>query len=144
MRRQQKFGTRSGCKAKDNGQRALEVLPQHCQGKGKPQVISLYTKLKTDNESIVDYVIQAEAAAEALRNTDEAVSDALLIAMVLKGLPSYFETFLLIVVQRDKQMTFAEFKVTLHSYKESEKSRKKILTMKNGKRFDRVCFKCGM
>ena len=74
-----------------------------------------------DNESIVDYVIQAEAAADALRNADEAVSNALLIAMVLKGLPSYFETFLVM-----SKMTFVEFKVALRSYEESEKSRKKI------------------
>ncbi|CAB4038934.1 Hypothetical predicted protein, partial [Paramuricea clavata] len=100
--------------AKDDGQRALEILRQHYQGKSKPRVISLYTELttlkKTDSESIVDCVIRAKTAATALRNADEAVSDALLIAMVLKGLPSNFiKTFSAIVVQRDKQMTFAEF-----------------------------------
>ncbi|CAB4039167.1 Retrovirus-related Pol poly from transposon TNT 1-94, partial [Paramuricea clavata] len=140
--------------AKDDGQRALEILRQHYQGKSKPRVISLYTELttlkKTDSESIVDYVIRAETAATALRNADEAVSDALLIAMVLKGLPSNFKTFSAIVVQRDKQMTFAEFKVALRSYEESEKSRngnsetgENIMAMKNGERFDGVCFKCG-
>lgn len=46
---------------------------------------------RTENESIVDYVIRAETAATALRNADEAVSDALLIAMVLKGLPSNYK-----------------------------------------------------
>jgi hypothetical protein len=50
----------------------------------------LTTLKKTDNESIVDYVIRAETA---LRNADEAVSDALLIAMVLKVLPSNFKNF---------------------------------------------------
>ena len=78
--------------AKDDGPKALEVLRQHYQGKGKPRVISLYTELttvkKTDNESVVDYVIRAETAATTLSNADEAVSDALLMAMVLKGPPS--------------------------------------------------------
>ena len=140
--------------AKDDGQRALEILRQHYQGKREPRFISLYTELttlkKTDNESIVDYVIRAETAATALRNADEAVSDALLIAMMLKGLPSNFKTFSAIVVQRDKQMTFAEFKVALRTYEESEKSRngnsetgENIMAMKNGERFDGVCFKCG-
>ncbi|CAB4013210.1 Retrovirus-related Pol poly from transposon TNT 1-94 [Paramuricea clavata] len=140
--------------AKDDGQRALEILRQHYQGKSKPRVISLYTELttlkKTDSESIVDYVIRAETAATALRNADEAVSDALLIAMVLKGLPSNFKAFSAIVIQRDTQMTFAEFKVALRSYEESEKSRngnsetgENIMAMKNGERFDGVCFKCG-
>ena len=44
--------------AKDDGRKALQVLRQHYQGKGKPRVISLYTELttlkKTDNESVVD------------------------------------------------------------------------------------------
>ncbi|CAB4034762.1 Hypothetical predicted protein [Paramuricea clavata] len=62
-------------------------------------------------------------AATVLRNAFEAVSDALLIAMVLKGLPSNFKTFSATVVQRDKQMTFVEFKVALRSNEESEKSR---------------------
>ena len=75
----------------------------------------LTTLKKTDNESIVDYVIRAETAAKALRNADEAVSDALLIAMVLRGLLSNFKTFSAIVVQGDKQMTLAEFKVALRS-----------------------------
>ena len=103
--------------AKDEGPKALEVLRQHYQGKGEPRVISLYTELttlkKTVSESIVDYVIRAETAATALKNADEAVSDALLIAMVLKELPSSFKTFWAIVVPQDKQMSFADIKTSL-------------------------------
>ena len=47
--------------ARDDGRRALQVLRQHYQGKGKPRVIALYTELttlrKVDNEATVDYVI---------------------------------------------------------------------------------------
>ena len=99
--------------ARDDGPKALEVLRQHYQGKGKPQVIT--TLKKTENESIVDYVIRAEAAATALRNADEAVKDALLIAMVLKRLTSNYKTSSAIVVQQDEKMTFIEFKVSLRS-----------------------------
>ncbi|CAB4040864.1 Hypothetical predicted protein, partial [Paramuricea clavata] len=63
-----------------------------------------------ENESTVDYVIRAENAATALRTSEEVIGDTLLIAMVLKGLPSRFETFSAIIVQRDKrEMTFGEF-----------------------------------
>jgi hypothetical protein len=59
----------------------------------------------------VDYVIRAENAATALRTSEEVISEALLIAMVLKELPSSFKTFSAIIVQRDKrEITFAEFK----------------------------------
>ena len=54
------------------------------------------------NETIVDYVIRAETSATALRDADEVISDALSIAMVLKGLPSEYNTFATVVVQREK------------------------------------------
>ena len=138
--------------AKDDGQRALEVLRQHYQGKGKPRVIALYTELttlkKSENESTVDYMLRAETAATALRGAEEVISDALLIAMVLKGLPSIFKTFSAIVVQREKEMTFAEFKTALRNYEESEKARgvdrgDNVMTMRNSEKFDGNCFKCG-
>ena len=138
--------------AKDDGERALEVLRRHYQGKGKPRVIALYTELttlkKSENESIVDYVIRVESAATALRTSEEVISDPLLIAMVLKGLPSSFKTFSAIVVQRDKEMTFAEFKTALRSYEESERSRNSdtgdnVMLFKINGKFEGTCFKCG-
>ena len=136
----------------DDGRKALEVLRQHYQGKGKPHIISLYTELtslkKEENEPIVDYVIRAESFATALRNAEEAISDALLIAMVLKGLPREYDTFATVVVQREKQMTFAEFKSALRSHEESAKTHggkaasagENIMLTKQ--KFDGNCFKC--
>jgi hypothetical protein len=139
--------------AKDDGERALEVLRRHYKCKGKPRVIALYTELTTlkksaENESIVDYVIRAENAATALRTSEEVISDPLLIAMVLKGLPNNFKTFSAIVVQRDKEMTFAEIKTALRSYEEREKSRSSdtgdnVMLFKNNGKFEGTCFKCG-
>ena len=138
--------------ARDDGPGALAILRQHYQGKGKPRVISLYTELttlkKADNKSIVDYVIRAETAATALKNADEVISDPLLIAMVLKGLPSNFKTFSAIVIQRDKEMTFAEFKVALRNHEKSERGQndeteENIMTLRNSEKFDGVGFKCG-
>ena len=73
--------------ARDDGRRALEILREHYQGKGKPRIITLYTELtslkKQGNETIVDYVIRAETSATALREVDEVISDALLIAIMV-------------------------------------------------------------
>ena len=57
--------------ARDDGRKALEILRQHYQGKGKPRVIALYTELtslkKRENESVVDYMLRAEKSSTALR-----------------------------------------------------------------------------
>ena len=75
---------------------------------------------------VLRIVLRAETAAASLISADEIVSDSLLIAMVLKGLPEDYKTFSAIVSQRDEKedkMKFPEFKVALRSYEETEKSR---------------------
>ena len=112
--------------AKDNGKKALEILREHYMGQGKPKIIALYTELTTLNkgteESTTDYLIRAEAAAAALKNSGETVGDSLLIAMILKGLPSNFNTFKTVTTQKDPQPTFQQFKVSLRAFEESEHS----------------------
>jgi hypothetical protein len=111
--------------AKDDGRRALEILREHYLGQGKPRIVSLYTELTSlkmaSDETVTDYIIRAETAATALKTAGETISDSLLTAMVLKGLPNDFKTFSTIVTQRDKQMSFTEFKVALRSHEETEK-----------------------
>lgn len=115
--------------AKDDGRKALKILRNHYMGKSKPRVLALYTELtslqKGHDECITDYVLRAETAAASLKSAGETVSDSLLIAMVLKGLPTEYKTFSAIVSQRDEKddkMKFQEFKVALRSYEETEKS----------------------
>jgi hypothetical protein len=97
----------------------------------------------------VDYVIRDENAATALRTSEEVISDTLLIAMVLKGLPSRFKTFSAIIVQQDKrEMTFDEFQTALRRYEESERSRssdtgENVMLFKHNEKFEGTCFKCG-
>ena len=133
---------------RDDGRKALEILRQYYQGKGKPRVIALYTELtslkKRENESVVDYMLRAEKSATALRDAEEVISDALLIAMVLKAFPAS----IMVIVQREKQMTFAEFKRALRSHEKSTKAldtktanaNENVMFAKQ--RFDGNCFKC--
>ena len=126
------------------------MLREYYQGKGKPRIIALYTELtslkKGENENTTDYMLRAETASTALKSAEEVISDGLLIAMILKGLPRSYKTFSTVVIQREKPMTSSEFKTALRNYEENEKScktedRDNVMYTKPQKRFDGKCFK---
>ena len=93
--------------APEDGRKALKILQAHYAGTGKPREISLYTELtslvKSEHGTVTDYVIQAETAATALTNAGKIVTDSLLVAMVLKGLPEEYKPFVVVVTQSDKE-----------------------------------------
>ena len=109
--------------ASDNGREALRILRDHYAGKGKPRIISLYTELtslrKEHNEGVTDYIIRTEATVTPLRNAGETLSDGLIIAMVLKGLPRTFNPFSIYVTHSSKELTFSEFKTQLRSFQDT-------------------------
>ena len=52
------------------------------------------TSLKMSEDcGLTDYVLKAETAATSLKSAGEEISDSLLVAMVLKGLPTQYNTF---------------------------------------------------
>ncbi len=113
--------------ARDKGREALTILREHYRGKGKQRIICLYTELtsltKKSSESVTDYVLRAENSSSALQEAGEAVSDGLLVAMVLKGLPPQYKSFVAVVTQSDKTWTFKDLKTSLRDYEDTEKAR---------------------
>lgn len=93
---------------KNKGRESLEILRNHYLPKGKPRVITLYQELtsliKSSTESVTDYILRAETAAASLKTAGEQISDSLLVAMTLKGLPSDFKAFTTVVTQKEKPM----------------------------------------
>ena len=92
----------------NSGRKSLKILREHYAGSGKPRVMVLYTQLssleKRPNEEVTDYVVRAEEVVSALKGAGESgVSDALLISIVLKGLPVEYKPFCVVVMQSDKQ-----------------------------------------
>ena len=129
--------------AEDNGKKALQILREHYLGTSKPKIISLYTELtslKMGEDSVTEYMLKAETAASRLKQAGEEVSDGLLIAMILKGLPESFKAFRAIVLQMDEsKMNFQKFKSHLRSYEECEDE--KLPTSDNV--FNIKCYSCG-
>ena len=79
--------------------------------------------IKRREESVTENVIRAETAAAALRNVGETVSNSLVIAMVVKGLPDCFQSFGAVITQSEQQQSISIFEVALRSFEETEKSR---------------------
>ncbi|XP_071959493.1 uncharacterized protein [Antedon mediterranea] len=136
--------------AKNDGRKALGILREHYLGKSKPRIISLYTELTSlkmdEHERVTDYVIRAETAATSLKTAKEQISDSLLVAMVLKGLPQRFRTFATVIMQKEKEINFTDFKIALRSFEESEKAQRETKddsVMKTQESERIVCFKCG-
>ena len=113
--------------AVDDGRKALKILRDHYRGNTKPRIIALYTELTSlkmnDAETVTDYILRAEATSTSLKSAGETISDSLLIAMVLKGLPEEFTSFSTVIMQKDREPSFLEFKSLLRSYEETQKSR---------------------
>ena len=112
--------------AKDKGKEALQILRNHYLGTSKPRIISLYTELTSlkmaADETATAYMIRAETASASLQSAGETISDALLVAMVLKGLPHEYKTFSTVISQKNEIISFKDFKIALRSYEETEKS----------------------
>ena len=112
--------------AKDDGRRALQILRQHYVGNNEPRIMSLYGQISSlnmnVNESVTDYIIRAETIATSLKTTGETISNRLLNAMVMKGLPSSYEAFTVNINTSQRPVPFTEFKTQLRNFEENKKT----------------------
>ena len=110
---------------KDNGREAMRILRDHYAGRGKQRIVSLYKTLcnlkMLDGMDLTDYILKGETVAAGLKSAGEIISDGLLQSMLLNGLPECYRRFEDIVTQRDKMMTFSDFKVAIRNYEENRK-----------------------
>lgn len=96
----------------DDDRKALEILWSHYTSQSKPRIIALYTEQtllkKESGETVTDYIIQAEKTLSALRNAKEVISDGLIKAMILKGLPESYKPFTIHTIQSSEELTFTK------------------------------------
>ena len=115
--------------AADDGRAALKILRSHYKGSGKPRVLTLYTNLcnlQMGTKSLTEYVSKAERLSKNLNSCNEIVSDTMLIAMVMRGLPESYSSFIVVITQSSKEYTFLEFKAAIHNFNENIKSRNDV------------------
>ena len=104
----------------------MQTLRNHYLGCSKPRIVSMYcdlTSLKFScNENITEYCLRAETTATRLKDAGENVSDFLLTAMLIKGLPDKFNSFSTFIMQQDiDKMTLA--KSSLKDFNDNESAR---------------------
>lgn len=113
--------------APNDGRLAYKILCNHYASTEKPRVLTLYEQLTTvkmtESEDITDYLIRSENYAAGLRSAGETISDNLIIAMIMKGLPPSYQPFVVVHTQLDKNQTFTEFKAALTNFDHSESAR---------------------
>jgi hypothetical protein len=118
----------------DDGRASIQILRDHYAGTSECRILSLITTLATmsmsEDEDVTDYIIRCESAATSLAQAGEPVSDRILNAMVLKGLPSSFKQFRVFIEQKKKVTPFLEFKRSIRSFEENERAAN-IQTNKN-------------
>ena len=78
------------------------------------------------------------------------MTDGLLIAMTLKGLPEEYKPFVVVVTQSDKEQKFSEFKVALRSFEDTERTSvtagsHSVMKTEHKKesQSEIVCYQCG-
>ncbi|XP_067931161.1 uncharacterized protein [Watersipora subatra] len=77
----------------------------------------------TETEHITDYIIRAERASTGLKTAGETISDNLLIAMILNGLPDSFKPFVVVHTQLNKHKSLSDFKAALHNFANTDNLR---------------------
>ena len=112
--------------ARNDGRKALKILRDHYRGSTKPRIISMYCELTSlklsPTETVTDYLLRAETCKARLGEAEETVSDGLLVAMCIKGLPDSFAPFTTVIQQKDG-VDFVAFKIALKNYDENERAR---------------------
>ena len=98
--------------AVDDGRKALSILRKYLS-KGKPHVICYML-------CYWYYMLWTKTASKSLKSGGEIISDILLIAMIIKGLPSEeYKAFSTVVTKKDKEQSFSKFKVLLRSFEKT-------------------------
>ena len=112
--------------ANEDGRTAIEILREHYAGTSECRILSLIMTLATmkmtSKEDVTDYVLRCESAANALDQAGEPVSDRILNALVLKGLPQSFKQFRVHIEQQKKVTPFIELKKGLRTFEENERA----------------------
>ena len=98
--------------AKNDGYKALQTLRNQYASVESPRILTLYSELTTitmrSDEDITDYLIRSENAATGLKAAGESISDNLIVAMSLKGLPSSFKTFVVVHTETSKSKSLSD------------------------------------
>lgn len=110
---------------KPNGAAAWRTLISHFRSTERPRIHKTLTDLTSltmnSEEALADYFARAEEMQMDLEEADQAMSDTMFVAMVLKGLPKQFET-MVTLVNHGEEKPFPEIKQDLINFANTNSS----------------------
>ena len=134
--------------ADNDGREALKVLREHHCGSGKPKILSLYCTLTSlemqDSETVTEYMLRAERAWTPLKEAGESLSDGLIVAMLLKGLPESFKPLEVFITQSEKEYSISDFRKAVKEFEGHQKPKDAVMNVSYRKRqrTEITCYDC--
>ncbi|XP_063609275.1 uncharacterized protein LOC134783360 [Penaeus indicus] len=136
--------------ARDDGVKALAVLRKYYMRETNHRLNALWRTFinkRLEEGSVTQYLSSMEETVAALRESGESVSDRLIVATTLKGLPPKYKNFVDVANQRDPSYDYPGLKTALFSHedhlKENSDTERVMVTQGNSTANQKRCFKCG-
>ena len=103
----------------------IEILREHYVGKGKPRVIALYTELTSLTMSedcpLTDYALKRRNGGAVHEICRGGKKRQFAGGHAIEGPTKAIQHFKTVVTQRERDISFTEFKVALRRFEETEK-----------------------
>ena len=111
---------------KGDGRAAWLMIAEHFKSTERPRVLTLMSRLTNlkleETEDVGDYLIRAEEIEADLHDAGEEITKSMMFSLVLKGLPSEYETFVTVQNMQKGDIDYPGMKKALVNFSNTRKA----------------------